>query len=50
MHVLDKSENIWPLRSVMAKILERLISDEFSVSQMTYREDLSKTFNFYFVL
>lgn len=46
VHIIDRGENIWPLRSFIAKTLDRLIKDEFLVSQMTLIEDLSKQLHF----
>jgi hypothetical protein len=43
VHIVDKEENTWSLRSVLAKNLVSLIEGKFSVEQITYTEDLSMT-------
>jgi hypothetical protein len=43
VHIVDKEENVWPLRSVLAKNLVSLIEGKFSVKHMKYTEDLSMT-------
>lgn len=45
VHIVDKEENVWPLRRFMGKILVSIIKDEFAVSNLTFTEDLSKHFN-----
>ena len=46
VHIVDKQENVWPLRRVTAKNLAWLIEGIFSVQRLTYSEDLSKDFDF----
>jgi hypothetical protein len=45
VHIVDKQENVWPLRRVTAKNLAWLIEGIFSVQRLTYSEDLSKDFD-----
>lgn len=42
VQVIDEQENVWPLRSLVAKILSGLQKGEFSAAQMAYIEDFSK--------
>lgn len=41
VHIIYKEESVWPLRSFIAKNLVGLMSDEFLIERMTYKEDLS---------
>jgi hypothetical protein len=42
VHVVYKDEQVWPIRSVMAKTFVWLIEDKFSTDHMTFIEDTSK--------
>lgn len=50
MHIVDKEDKAWPLRSVMANNLVQIIEGNFSMERMEYTDVLSKYLNFALVL
>lgn len=47
VYLIDREENVWPLRSFVAITVNWLMIDEFSLLKMTYTEDLSKDIKMY---
>jgi hypothetical protein len=45
VHIIDKEENVWPLRRFMANILLWNINNEFAASQMRFADEPSNLFN-----
>jgi hypothetical protein len=42
VHIIDRDENVWPLRILIAKNLAWLLNVDFSTERMTYTHELSK--------